>query len=382
MERRTARAHVREHEEEAIKQAIKENIQNSKTAQKEQEKAPHGKNYSSPVGMPSTKNNARERIEIRPVGVHATDKKENNHTSRPIRITQECDSVMEEGVKEGPKISFLTPRQFAANALYHVVGCHIESYSNNFVPMNLKDGIGNINVQIPFEEVGGAGVVNPETGDTLTDYEQLLKVPALRKIWSAAMCKELGHLANDWENEEGTKTIEFMSIDEIKEIPKGCIVTYARIVVDYCPQKKDPNQVRITVGGNLIDYPGEPTTRITDMITSKILWNSTLSTPNARYMCADMKNFYLCTPMDRPEYMKMKADLFPPKFMDKYKLHDKIYKGFIWIQIVQTMYGLPQAGILSNKLLRKRLAADGYFELPHNQGYGNTSADQSGSHWQ
>ena len=32
------------------------------------------------------------------------------------------------------------------------------------------------------------------------------------------------------------------------------------------------------------------------------------------------------------------------------------------------MYGLPQAGILSNKLLRKRLAQDGYFELPHTPG--------------
>jgi hypothetical protein len=62
MERRAARARVREHEEDAIKKAIKENIQNIKTAQKEQEKAPHGKNESSPVGMPSTKNNAQERI--------------------------------------------------------------------------------------------------------------------------------------------------------------------------------------------------------------------------------------------------------------------------------------------------------------------------------
>jgi hypothetical protein len=85
-------------------------------------------------------------------------------------------------------------------------------------------------------------------------------------------------------------------------------------------------------------------------------------------MCADVKNFYLCTPMDRPEYMKMKADLFPDEFMEKYKLHDKVYKGYIWIRIVRTMYGLPQAGILSNKLLRTRLAKDGYFELPHTPG--------------
>jgi hypothetical protein len=72
--------------------------------------------------------------------------------------------------------------------------------------------------------------------------------------------------------------------------------------------------------------------------------------------------------MDRPEYMKMKADLFPSEFMDKYQLHDKVYKGYIWIRIVRTMYGLPQAGILSNKLLRTRLAKDGYFELPHTPG--------------
>ena len=32
------------------------------------------------------------------------------------------------------------------------------------------------------------------------------------------------------------------------------------------------------------------------------------------------------------------------------------------------MYGLPQAGILANKLLKKRLARYGYFELPHTPG--------------
>ena len=47
-----------------------------------------------------------------------------------------------------------------------------------------------------------------------------------------------------------------MTIDEIKQISKDRTVTYARIVVDYQPQKDDPNRVRITVGGNLIDYPG------------------------------------------------------------------------------------------------------------------------------
>jgi hypothetical protein len=32
------------------------------------------------------------------------------------------------------------------------------------------------------------------------------------------------------------------------------------------------------------------------------------------------------------------------------------------------MYGLPQAGILANKLLKKWLARHGYFEQPHTPG--------------
>ena len=223
-------------------------------------------------------------------------------------------------------------------------------------------------VQVPLEEVAGAGVVNPETGETLSKYEQLLKVPALKKTWTAAMCKELGRLAQGYGDTQGTYTIRFMTIDEIKEIPKNKTVTYARIVVDYRPQKEDPNRVRITVGGNLINYEGELTTRTADLVTSKILWNSTLSTPGARYMCADVKNFYLCTPMDDPEYMKMKIELFPEEIIEQYGLREKVHKGFVWIKIIRTMYGLPQAGILSNKLLRKRLAKDGYFKLPHTPG--------------
>jgi hypothetical protein len=80
-------------------------------------------------------------------------------------------------------------------------------------------------------------------------------------------------------------------------------VTYARIVVDYRPQKQDPNRVRITVGGSLIKYPGEVTTRTADMTASKLLWNSVLSTRDAKYCCADVNVFNLETPMARYEYM-------------------------------------------------------------------------------
>ena len=62
--------------------------------------------------------------------------------------------------------------------------------------------------------------------------------------------------------------------------------------MDYKPQKDDPNRVRITAGGNLITYPGELTTRAADLTTSKVLWNSTISTRGAKYMCIDIHSFY------------------------------------------------------------------------------------------
>ena len=80
-------------------------------------------------------------------------------------------------------------------------------------------------------------------------------------------------------------------------------MTYGRIVVDFRPQKTDPNRVRITVGGNLIDYPYDLTTRTADLTTSKVMWNSVISKPGAKYACADVTNFYLTTPLDRFKYM-------------------------------------------------------------------------------
>jgi hypothetical protein len=52
------------------------------------------------------------------------------------------------------------------------------------------------------------------------------------------------------------------------------------------------------VGGNLIEYPSDVETSIDDLTTAKILWNSTISAPDARFMCMDVKNFYLNMPMD------------------------------------------------------------------------------------
>ncbi|KAL7524620.1 hypothetical protein ACHAXR_000652, partial [Thalassiosira sp. AJA248-18] len=98
------------------------------------------------------------------------------------------------------------------------------------------------------------------------------------------------------------------------------------------------------------------------------MWNSVISTRDARYICADVKNFYLCTPLDRPEYMSMPAKYFPDEFIEHYGLAPKIKNGKIYMRIIGGMYGLPQSGILANKLLKERLKTRGYEELAHTPG--------------
>jgi hypothetical protein len=72
-------------------------------------------------------------------------------------------------------------------------------------------------------------------------------------------------------------------------VPKVKIVTYGRFVVDIRPNKSEVRRVRLTVGGNLIQYQGDVSALSADRTTSKCLWNSTISTYGAKYMCSDVK---------------------------------------------------------------------------------------------
>ncbi len=60
-----------------------------------------------------------------------------------------------------------------------------------------------------------------------------------------------------------------MNHDNVDQIPEDRVVTYTQIVVNFRPQKEDPNQVQITAGGNLIQNPGELATQTADLTTSK-----------------------------------------------------------------------------------------------------------------
>jgi hypothetical protein len=115
------------------------------------------------------------------------------------------------------------------------------------------------------------------------------------------------------------------------------------------------------VGGDRINYPGEVATPTAEMLVAKMLFNSVFSTTNARFMTMDISNFYLMTPLHRPEYIRMKLNDIPAEVIGEYKLNDKATPdGSIYIKAKRGMYGLPQSGLLANELLEKRLNRHGY----------------------
>ena len=204
--------------------------------------------------------------------------------------------------------------------------------------------------------------INPDTGK-LSEYSTLLK-SSDGDHWEESCCEEIGRLAQGYPPSvpKGTDTMHFIRFDQI---PSGRKATYLRLVVADRPMKANPRRVRFTVGGDKIDYPFDVRTKTADLTTAKILINSTISTPGARFMCIDIKDFYLNNPMERYEYMRIPISQIPDKIIELYNLTPLIYKDAVYVEIRKGMYGLPQAGRIANDKLVPILKDAGYIQSDH-----------------
>ena len=67
------------------------------------------------------------------------------------------------------------------------------------------------------------------------------------------------------------------------------------------------------------------------------------------------------TPLKCPEYVKIRLTGIPEEIRAEYNLQDQATPdGSVYIEITKGMYGLPQADLLANKHLEKRLNKHGY----------------------
>ena len=59
--------------------------------------------------------------------------------------------------------------------------------------------------------------------------------------------------------------------------------------------------------------------------------------------------------------MTLPIGLIPEETNDKYNIKDMVANGWVYIEIQKSIYGLPQAGALANRLLTTCLTATGFY---------------------
>jgi hypothetical protein len=106
------------------------------------------------------------------------------------------------------------------------------------------------------------------------------------------------------------------------DVPKGRKVTYGSFLLDIKDHKDEKERTRLTIGGDQIEHPEDKSTRTAGLTTAKILINSVISTPNAKFLVIDIKFFYLNTPLGRFEYMVINLASLPQETIEKYDLNE------------------------------------------------------------
>ena len=75
--------------------------------------------------------------------------------------------------------------------------------------------------------------------------------------------------------------------------------------------------------------------------------------------------------------MRMPYTIFPQEVVEKYNLNKMVEKdGYVYFEIRKGIWGLPQVGILTNKLLQEKLKEHGYEPVELTPGLWKQKPDQ------
>ena len=134
-------------------------------------------------------------------------------------------------------------------------------------------------------------------------------------------------------------------------------------------------RVRGTAGGNLLDVPYDVSARTAGLDTVKLLVHSVIS-GDYNWMTIDIADFYLGTPLpaSRYEYLRINLKQLPQALIELYNLGPLIYNQHVYFEIRKCMYGLPQAGKLSQTRLIKHLSENDYIQCPNTPCYLQTKS--------
>ena len=99
----------------------------------------------------------------------------------------------------------------------------------------------------------------------------------------------------------------------------------------------------MTIGGDVLDYHNNASSPAASLLEAKLLLNSVISDTDkgARFMTADLQDFFLQSFLDDPEYIRIHGKYFLEDIIQKYDIDNSIAPDdYIYCKILRVMYGL------------------------------------------
>ena len=126
-------------------------------------------------------------------------------------------------------------------------------------------------------------------------------------------------------------------------------------------------RVRGTAGGDRVSVPYSCSSATASLPCVKLMFNAVVSEAESRFGTLDLTDYYLGSDLPHPESIKIFVATFPPALLadlglTPYIKTDSKGRPYIFFDIVKTMYGLPQAGLLSQLQLVSLLYEYGYHQ--------------------
>jgi hypothetical protein len=111
------------------------------------------------------------------------------------------------------------------------------------------------------------------------DYIHLVKDATTKPCWTDSLSNRWCILAQGIYRFKDMDTIFFI---RRSEVPNNRKVTYTNMLVDHKPHKTELCHTWLAVRGDHITYPGEVSMDNMGITTSKVMWNSIVSTPRSK----------------------------------------------------------------------------------------------------
>ena len=137
---------------------------------------------------------------------------------------------------------------------------------------------------------------------------------------------------------------------------------YKNPLYDYCICKDDPYCIILTIGCDRLPYTLDSGSPTVTLLEAKITSNRVISTPGSQFIFADIKDFFLFSPMEHFKYIEILFRCIPEEIRTQYNLYSLVEPDrYVHFELRKIVYRLKQATRLVLDNLVKLLAPHGHF---------------------